>query len=209
MPPLHVIGLTGNIASGKSTAASVLHGLGADVIDADAVAHDVLAAETPETAAVAKRFGRSVIAENGAVDRIALGQIVFADSRALSDLEGIVHPGTRRRIFQELDECRARVAVIEAIKLLEGPLADRADSIWVITAPPETRLQRLTRDRALSAKNAAARIDAQNPESAKVSRADVVIVNDGTLRELKTKVEEAWGALQVQLAAAHTGASAP
>ena len=207
MPPEHVIGLTGNIASGKSAVAAILQELGADVIDADAVAHDVLTAATPETIAVAERFGSSVIASDGSVDRPALGQIVFSDPQALADLEAIVHPGTRRRIVQHLDESVANVAVIEAIKLLEGPLADRADSIWVVTAPREARLERLTRDRAFTAENAASRVDLQNPERDKVSRADILIVNDGTLEQLRMKVQEAWQELQAQMSDAPAGAS--
>lgn len=195
MPPQHVIGLTGNIASGKSTVAAILQELGAEVIDADTIAHEVLCQGTPETAAVTKRFGRFVLAADGAVDRMALGQIVFADAGALKDLEAIVHPGTRRRILERLGASRAAVVVVEAIKLLEGPLADHTDSIWVVTAPRGIRLERLTRERGLRPDQAEARIDSQNPESAKVGRADVVIENAGAREQLQAQVEAAWHTL--------------
>src|SRR4051794_4806189 len=115
----YVIGLTGNIASGKSLISQLLQERGAVVIDADRVAHEVLAAGTPETASIAERFGPDVLGPDGAVNRQALGAIVFADRQALQDLEAITHPGTRNRIYERL-EAAPDVAVLEAIKLLEG-----------------------------------------------------------------------------------------
>lgn len=192
MAAQYVIGLTGNIAGGKSTVARMLADLGAEVIDADEVAHETLAAATEESAAVARRFGPSVLDPEGSIDRAALARIVFDDPQALADLEGIVHPGTRRRIFERLDRSGARVAVLEAIKLLEGPLVEHVDAVWVVAAPREMRLQRLVRQRKLSEAEAAQRVDAQNPEGEKVQRADVVLHNDGSLAELQQQVEAAW-----------------
>lgn len=191
----YVIGLTGNIASGKSEVARMLRGLGAEVIDADAVAHETLAAGTQETIAVAARFGSEVIGSDGGVDRGALGRIVFSDPRALADLEAIVHPGTRRRILDRVHGSRAPVAVIEAIKLLEGPLVDHVDAVWVVTAPRDLRVQRLVDARGLSAADAEQRVDAQNPEEEKVRRANVVLRNEGTLQDLRLQVEAAWRGL--------------
>lgn len=192
MAAQYVIGLTGNIASGKSTVARMLADLSAEVIDADEVAHETLAAGTEESAAVARRFGPSVVRPDGSVDRAALARIVFDDPQALSDLEGIVHPGTRRLIFQRLERSGARVAVLEAIKLLEGPLVEHVDGIWVVAAPREMRLQRLVRQQRLSEGEAAQRVDAQNPEDEKVRRADVVLHNDGSIADLQQQVEAAW-----------------
>jgi dephospho-CoA kinase len=200
MPPLHVIGLTGNIASGKSAVATILRELGAHVIDADVVAREVLSRGEPAFARTVERFGASILAKDGSIDRAALGKIVFGDPKALRDLEEITHPATRERIFHELAASTAEVAVIEAIKLLEGPLADRSDSIWVVTAPREVRLKRLQEQRGLDEVTAAARIDAQNPESEKLARADVVIVNDGTHETLRSQVLAAWRALERDIA---------
>ena len=192
MAARYVIGLTGNIGSGKSAVASMLRELGADVVDADDVARGVLAAGSPEVEAVVDRFGPSVLRDDGSVDRAALGRIVFGDSAALADLEAIVHPGTRRRILEQLAESRADVAVIEAIKLLEGPLVDHVDAVWVVTAPADTRVDRLVAQRGLTAEDARQRVEAQNPEVDKVRRADVVLRNDGSLEELREQVLAAW-----------------
>src|SRR2546421_11330869 len=111
----YVIGLTGNIASGKSAVARMLAELGGEVIDADAVARDTLAPGTDETTEVARRFGPDVIREDGSIDRAALGRVVFSDPMALADLEAIVHPATRRRILDQATRSAAPVVGIEAI----------------------------------------------------------------------------------------------
>jgi len=165
------------------------------VIDADRVAHKVMAQGTEETAAIAGRFGAEVIAADGSVDRAALGRIVFADPNALADLEAIVHPGTRRRILERLARSTSRVAVVEAIKLLEGPLVQHVQAIWVVTAPRAVRINRLVGERGLSEAEAARRVDAQNPEQEKVRQANVVLKNDGSLEGLRQQVEAAWRAI--------------
>jgi len=203
--PRVVIGLTGNIASGKSAVTRLLVELGAEVVDADAVAHDVLTPGTEETALVAERFGPGVIRPDGTVDRPALGRVVFADPQALADLEAIVHPGVRRRVYDRLEHSAADVAVLEAIKLLEGPLVDHVHTVWVVAAPREVRIDRLVRERGLMAEDAAQRVDAQNPEEAKIRLADVVIHNDGSLEELRDQVLTAWRALVGRIAAAASG----
>ncbi len=205
MAPRVVIGLTGNIASGKSAVTRLLVELGAEVVDADAVAHDVLTPGTEETALVAERFGPGVIRPDGTVDRPALGRVVFADPQALADLEAIVHPGVRRRVYDRLEHSAADVAVLEAIKLLEGPLVDHVHTVWVVAAPREVRIDRLVRERGLMAEDAAQRVDAQNPEEAKIRLADVVIHNDGSLEELRDQVLTAWRALVGRIAAAASG----
>jgi dephospho-CoA kinase len=199
-----VIGLTGNIASGKSAVTRLLAELGADVVDADAVAHEALGPGTEETALVAERFGSGVIGADGAVDRPALGRVVFADPQALADLEAIVHPGVRRRVYDRLERSEADVAVLEAIKLLEGPLVDHVDTVWVVAAPREVRIDRLVRERGMTPEDAAQRVDAQNPEEEKIRRADVVIHNGGSLDELQAQVLAAWRALTERIG---TGAS--
>jgi dephospho-CoA kinase len=193
-----VIGLTGNIASGKSAVARMLADLGAATIDADAVAHQALAAGTDEAALIAERFGSGVLHPDGSVNRAALGSIVFSDEQALADLEAIVHPGVRRRVYTWLDQVQADVAVLEAIKLLEGPLVDHVDTVWVVAAPREVRIERLVHDRGMAPEEAARRVDAQNPEDEKVRRANVVIPNDSSVEELRSQVRAAWEALRVE-----------
>jgi dephospho-CoA kinase len=209
IPPAYVIGLTGNIASGKSVVAAMLAKLGAQVIDADQVARAVLEPGTPETARVLQRFGQSIALPDGGIDRSALGHIVFSNPQALRDLEAIVHPATRERIHATLENTNETVAVIEAIKLLEGPLVELADSIWVVTAPRSTRRARLIHDRGLDPETADQRIESQTSESQKVERSDVVIVNDGTLAQLQDQVEAAWSNLQAELARASSAVEAP
>jgi dephospho-CoA kinase len=198
MAARYVIGLTGNIGSGKTVVANLLRELGADVVDADQVARDVLEPGSPEVDAVVARFGPSILREDGSVDRGALGRIVFDDPAALADLEAIVHPATRKRILARLAESSAEVAIVEAIKLLEGPLADHVDAVWVVTAPTETRIDRLVAQRGLSAEDARQRVDAQNPEQQKVERADVVLPNNGSLETLRDQVEAAWRRLRTE-----------
>jgi dephospho-CoA kinase len=193
----YVIGLTGNIASGKSAVAHMLADLGADIVDADVVAHEVTAAGTEETAAIAERFGPSVLGDDGAIARPVLGRIVFSDAQALTDLEAIVHPGVRRRVYERLERSTARVAVLEAIKLLEGPLVEHVDTVWVVTARRDVRIARLVSDRGMSAADAAGRVDAQSPEEEKVRRADVVLHNDGSVDDLHQQVEAAWRRIPV------------
>ena len=141
------IGLTGPIGCGKSTVAHWLgERPGVVVIDADRVARDVLAADTPELDAVYARFGTDLRGPDGTLDRAALGRVVFADPEALRDLEAIVHPAVRPRILAALeaaDDAGAAVVVIEAIKLVEGGLAELCDEVWLVTCGPDVQLERL------------------------------------------------------------------
>lgn len=200
MAARYVIGLTGNIASGKSAVARMLAELGAEVVDADSVAHEVTAAGTEETALIAERFGSGVLTDDGAIDRPALGRIVFGDAAALADLEGLVHPGVRRRVYQRLEDATAPVAVLEAIKLLEGPLVDHTNTVWVVSTPRDVRIKRLIADRGLTRDDAERRVEAQNPEEEKLRRADVVLENSGTLEELREQVLAAWRRLPASAA---------
>lgn len=197
-----VIGLTGNIASGKSLVTLILAELGAEVIDADQVARDCLVGGSSAAAAVAERFGPGVLDPDGTLDRRALGRVVFSDPVALADLEAIVHPPTRQQILSRLRQSEGSVVVIEAIKLLESPLMSEVDSVWVVTAPRERRIERLA-ERGLSLEEAHQRVDAQSPEAAKVERADVVIGNDGTKEDLRQQVTRAWSLVIRRLEVAH------
>jgi len=141
------IGITGPIGCGKSTVAHWLgERPGVVVIDADRVARDVLAAGSPELDAVYARFGTNLRGPDGELDRAALGRLVFSDPEALRDLEAIVHPAVRPRILAALDAADvggAPAVVIEAIKLVEGGLADLCDEVWLVTCAPDVQLERL------------------------------------------------------------------
>lgn len=189
---MYTIGLTGNIATGKSTVAGMLADLGAYVIDADRLAHEVMRAGTGVTRAIANRFGPGVVRPDGGIDRAALGAIVFSDAAALADLERIVHPPVIALTLQRLAESTAAVRVIEAIKLLEAQMHRHCDAVWVVTALRAQQVERLMRTRGHSRAEAETRIDAQPPAAEKVARADVVIDNSGSLEETQAQVLRAW-----------------
>lgn len=196
-----VIGLTGNIGVGKSTVAAMLAELGAFVIDADQVAHEVMAPGQPAYVQIVAHFGPQIAPNGGPIDRLRLGQIVFSDPQALAQLEAIVHPAVFVRIQELLAEAKAPVVVIEAIKLLEAGLSLRlCQQVWVVTAPREQQIQRLMATRGLSYEQAVLRIEAQPPQEEKIARAHVVIDNSGTVEQTRRQVVEAWVRL---LGAAH------
>lgn len=193
-----VIGLTGNIAVGKSQALRQLQALGAGVIDADQIAREVLEPQGAAFAAVVAEFGEGILDAGGRIDRAALGNIVFADADALARLEALTHPAIRRRIDALVNAAAQPVLVIEAIKLLEGDLARAVDAVWVVDAAPATQLTRLTTLRGMSPADARQRLRAQNPQADKLARADLVIRNDGTLEELQAQVQAAWRGLSAR-----------
>ena len=189
---MYVIGLTGNIATGKSTVAGMLRHLGAFVLDADGIAHQLMLPETEIYGRIVARFGRAIVAEDGTIDRAALGEIVFADPEALSDLEQIVHPGVVSETLSLLCAASASVAVVEAIKLLEADMHRHSDAIWLVLSSREAQVERLMASRGLTQAQAALRIDAQPPVADKVACADVVIDNSGTLEATWAQVVDAW-----------------
>jgi dephospho-CoA kinase len=192
----YIIGLTGNIACGKSQVAAMLKELGAELIDADRVAHELLEPDTDEYARIVERFGRDVLQPSGAIDRRKLGAIVFADAQALRDLEQILHPGVRPRIRARFAAAQQPVVVVEAIKLLEVGLYLETDAVWVVTADRETQIERLIATRGLTRAEAETRVDSQPSQSEKVARADVVIDNSGDLAHTREQVAAAWEAVQ-------------
>ena len=194
---MRLIGLTGNIASGKSTVMALLRELGAVTVDADKLVHQLMEPDTPVTQAIAEVFGPEVLDERGAVNRKALAAIVFRDPAALRRLEAIVHPAVRRAIREEIARWRAApnpppALVVEAVKLVEGGQHEMYDSLWVVVADPEVQRQRLVERRGLSPEEAEARLAAQPPLEPKLKLADVIIVNNGSLEELRRQVVDAW-----------------
>ncbi len=199
MPRPYLIGLTGNIACGKSTVLRELRRLGAATLDADAVVHELLRAGTPVHAAVVAGFGPAVLDDAGEIDRQVLGRLVFDNPEALAGLEAIVHPAVLAYTWEWLAEVTADVAVIDAIKLLEAGMAEECDEVWVVTCPEEERARRLMEYRGLSAEEAWTRIRAQPPQEQKVARADVVIDNSGTPARVRARVRALWQDLRRRL----------
>ena len=192
-----MIGLTGNIATGKSAVRNMLEELGAYGIDADALAHRVIARGAPGYARVVESFGERILNGDGQIDRTRLGQIVFGDPEALRRLEEIVHPLVRQEVDLLVRGARQTVVAIEAIKLLESPLAREADAVWVTDAPPALQVERLMSSRSMSEAEALRRIAGQNPQSEKVKVADVVIDTHGALDQTRRQVQAAWARIPV------------
>jgi len=188
----YLIGLTGNIGCGKSTVASMLAELGAEVIDADRLVHQLMEPGSPCWHAIVQRFGQGVLRSDGTIDRARLGDIVFRDRAALADLEAITHPAARKLAEERIAQSKRRVVVLEAIKLIEAGWSRRVDSIWVVTCRRDQQIQRLKQSRGLSQAEAELRIDAQPSPAEKLKMADVVIDNSGSLEETRRQVEAAW-----------------
>lgn len=191
-----IIGLTGNIATGKSAIMRLAAERGALTIDADRIVHELLGGDAAIQAAVVEAFGPEVRRGDGGIDRAALGRIVFGDAARLAQLEGILHPATRAEIARRVATAEAPVVMIEAIKLLEGPLAAGCDQVWVAACERATQLERLRVCRGMDEAAAVARVDAQAPQAEKIARADVVIYTDGLMAATQAQFEQAWAALQ-------------
>ncbi|GEM_PF-106774 len=187
-----VLGLTGNIAVGKSTVLSMLMSLGAQVIDADNLVHDLREPGQPGYDALVQLLGEEVLRADGHVDTAKLAERAFRDVAILHRLEEIFRPLVIDRVEQMVRDSKKRVVVIEAIKLLEGELKDHVDAVWVVDAPREQQIERLIATRSLTREQAVARVDAQNPQEAKLAAADVIIDNAGDLRETQRQVLDAW-----------------
>ncbi len=191
-PGKYVIGLTGNIATGKSVVRRMLEHLGAYGIDADALGHRAIAQGAPAYQPVIDTFGKWILAPDGQIDRAKLGRVVFADAEALARLEKIIHPFVIQGVDLLARRAKQKVIVIEAIKLLESGLRSKCDTIWVSYAPEEIQLLRLMRKRNLSEVVARQRIAAQPPQEEKIGAADMVIRNDSTFEDTWHRVVEAW-----------------
>ncbi|MCY3707479.1 MAG: dephospho-CoA kinase [Caldilineaceae bacterium] len=188
-----VIGLTGNIATGKSTILNYLMEKCAFIIDADKLGHRVIEPGGQAYDAVVRTFGREILREDGAIDRKKLGKIVFSNPIDLGRLEKIVHPKIFDLGKQEIDENDSPVIVLEAIKLLEaGLMSTLCDEIWVVTSSLTTQLRRLLEARRMEETEARRMIDLQPPQAAKVNQADRVIENDGSLAELHAQLDAIW-----------------
>lgn len=187
------LGLTGNIACGKTTIGQLLLDLGAErYIDADALVHRLYEAGQPIAIQVEKAFGKQIINSDG-VDRKALGKIVFQDPEALRRLEAIVFPAVGQAMMQELSSMSdSGIAVIDAVKLLEGETGKLCQSKWIVICPEEQEFARLVARNRFSAEEAWFRIHAQQPVGPRLKLVDEVIDNGGTLEETRSQVIAAF-----------------
>ncbi len=194
-PGKYVIGLTGNIATGKSVVRKMLEHLGALGLDGDGLAHRALARGAPGYKAVIDTFGHWILGPDGQVERPKLGRLVFADADALASLEEIIHPLVGQAVDFLIRRTTHKVVVIEAIKLVESGLGEQCDSIWVTYAPQEVQLKRLIEKRKMRKHEAQMRIASQPSQDAKVATADVVIRNDGSFEKTWSQVLGSWKVL--------------
>jgi dephospho-CoA kinase len=198
---MRVIGLTGNIASGKSAVATLLAERGVPIIDADVLAREAVKPFTPGHAAIIERWGPQVVASDGSIDRAALRRIAFADPAQLAALNAIVHPEVLRRRTALVEVARAqgeRIIVCDIPLLFEAGLVSDVDAVLLIDAPEAMRRDRLVRDRALSPEEATAMIRAQMPAELKRSRADYIIDNTGSPEELRNRLDEVWSRIDAE-----------
>jgi dephospho-CoA kinase len=192
------VGLTGGVASGKSTVSQMLAELGAVIIDSDALAREVVAKGTPGLAAVVEAFGPEILTEDGEMDRAKVGAIVFADEGKRRVLEGIIHPLVRER-SQALEAAAADDLVVHDIPLLaEAGLAGAFDAVIVVDAPAEVQIERMMRERGWTRDEAEARIAAQASRDDRLAIATHVVDNTGSLQDLRDRVR----ALHAELRAA-------
>ena len=188
-----LLGLTGNIACGKSTVGQLLADrYAAEYVDADRLVHALYAAGTPETAAIAARFGQELVGADGTIDRRKLGDRIFGDRSALRELEEILDPAVSRAIATRLAETSAAVLVLDAIRLIEAGIAARCDAVWVVVCNRDAQTARLQTSRGMSAEQASLRIAAQSPAEDKIQHATAVITNHGSLDDLSAQVDAAW-----------------
>lgn len=190
------VGLTGGIASGKSTVSAILAELGAVVIDADALAREVVARGTPGLDAVVAEFGPGILTPEGDLDRPAMGARVFADPQARQRLESIIHPLVHARASQLEAEAPIDAVVVHDIPLLaEGDRAGSFDAVVVVDAPADLQLSRMVADRGWTAADAESRIAAQASREDRLAIATYVIDNTGTPAELREQVERVYATL--------------
>jgi len=196
------MGLTGGIGSGKSAVSRLLVEHGAALVDADLVAREVVAPGTPGLAQVVAEFGPDVLRPDGALDREALGRRVFPDPAALARLNAVVHPliGRRTAELAAAAEVEGTAVLVHDVPLLvENDLAGRYDLVVVVDAPPELQLRRLVEQRGMTDSDARARMARQATREQRLAAADEVVCNDGTLEQLRTRVDALWSRLRARV----------
>ncbi|KFD42098.1 dephospho-CoA kinase [Peptococcaceae bacterium SCADC1_2_3] len=197
-----IIGLTGNIGSGKSFVSRRLRELGAQVINTDIVAREVVAFGAPALEKIVRKFGRETLRSDGTLDRKYIGAKVFRDANALVSLNAIVHPQIRKELIKQIKtfkrqkKAEPKVLVIEVPLLIEAKMQDLVDEVWLITVDEETRLKRvMTRD-GLTEEEVRLRLAAQMPQEEKKAYAHRIINNNGNIKDLLTQVDKLWSELE-------------
>ena len=190
-----VIGLTGSIASGKSTVAEMLRQRGAEIIDADRVYRSLLIPKSELSRRVVERFGPTIVQSDDEINRAALAEMVFTDPEALADLDRITHPAVIAEIRSRIAQSSAPVIVVEAVKLVQSGLASDIDALWLITADPETRLRRLMSRSVLDEASARSRIAASPDTVPEGIEVGATIDTSGDLRATASAVDDAWRAI--------------
>ena len=199
---MKIIGLTGGYGSGKSTVAEFLAELGATVIDADKVGHDLFKPGTEAWREVVSAFGQKIISPDGSIDRRKLGNIVFRDSDARVRLNHIMHPRIRQQVnalVEEYEKAGADIVVIEAPLLLEAGWKPMVYEVWVTSAPQETVISRLREQKGIPESESLARINTQLSDEERINQADVVIYTDCTFNELRDRVVDLWHELRTRI----------
>jgi dephospho-CoA kinase len=192
MPRPFVIGVTGNIACGKSSASRLLGEFGATVIDADRVYHELIQRGMPLQYALKDRFGENVVAADGQIDRKALGAIVFSDPAALADLDQLTHPAVVAETISRIENTSTQVVVVDAVKLYESGIAERCDEVWLVLCNPEIQLTRLMSRNGIDRADAERRIAAQPPLETKIILSSRIIDNSSDPETLRTVVAQLW-----------------
>lgn len=195
--PPYVLGVTGGIASGKTTVMNVLAARGAETIDADRVYHELIEPASPLWTALRSRYGAAIIDADGRIDRAVLGSIVFGNSSELAALDALTHPFIVAEIERRIAASRAGVVAVDAVKLLESGADRSCHQVWLIRAPRSDQRQRLIRDRGFAGDEADRRIDSQPDWTWHASECDVVIENDGDLDHLTAQIDENWRKLPI------------
>jgi dephospho-CoA kinase len=195
----YIIGLTGNMGSGKSTVLRMLERLGARTIDADQLVHEVMANGSPVWRAIVNAFGEEILDGERNIDRKKLGSVVFEEHQALSRLEEIVHPAVDERFLEIVNSSDAPVIAVEAVKLVESRIRRLLSSLWLVTCPVEERLLRLVKDRGADPEEIKGRLNAQMTEENLAQWADVIIDNGGSPEHTWEQVRAEWARIEEQL----------
>ena len=193
------VGLTGNVASGKTTVADRWRESGVTVIDADRLGHAVLEEDAEVREALVKEFGGGILGADGRIDRSALGESAFAAPGQIASLNAIVHPPLLERLDSELERAReagAKLAVVDAALVFEFGLGEVLDAIVLVTAPARIRAERLREARGMDAERFARIMETQLPDEKKVEASDYVIVNDGSIDRLRAEADAVLAALR-------------
>jgi len=195
-----VIGVTGNLGSGKSAVCRILAKLGAIIIDADKLAHESYQPHSQTWQELITNFGKDIVKANEEIDRQKLAQIVFSNPAALAKLNQIVHPEAYRIAQKRMEGYRrqgTQAIALEATLLIEAGWMNLVDKLWLVITPPDIAIQRLTKHKKITAAQISARLKSQMPPEEKIKYADEIIYNDSDLNQLEAKVTELWHSLHI------------